>query len=557
MLKALGRLFHGRTSDVCKAAPVKSIPPDELLAKPLEALRAGRQHEAVELLEALLQAHPEIAEAHVLLGSILQEQRDFEAAQDSYVLASCFRPEWWMPQFRLGLVALDQQKYKEAVQPLCKALELGAADARVYNALGAAHVYSENVPAAVEAFTKAVTLQPDLTEAHSNLGYVLFRDMEEYEAGARHIERSLELAPDDPAARCNWIMVLQHRNRMDEALALADDLLARDPTLVEARVNRAVMLLKKGDFDRGWREYEARKQSPRTGCTNDLPWPEWNGSSLAGRSIFVYPEQGLGDEIMFASCLPQLLELADLCIVQCHPKLKPIFRRSFPNAEILVQDEWRSAPALSSRPPDWKVSIGSLPLFFRRSVDAFPTHTGYLRADVAKAARWKAKLDALPGRTKVGISWRGGSASTRLSLRSVALQEWLPILKLAGIDFVSLQYSDPDGDLEALRSAAGVDVVQWPEAIDDYDETAALVSGLDLVVSVQTAIVHLAGALGKTTWALIPAIPEWRYGAAGSSMPWYPSVTLIRQAELRCWGPVIEAVRSDLQRLSEAKALLT
>jgi len=163
---------------------------------------------------------------------------------------------------------------------------------------------------------------------------------------------------------------------------------------------------------------------------------------------------------------------------------------------------------------------------------------------------WKAKLAALPGRRKIGISWRGGLASTRRSLRSIPLARLSPILSVPGIDFVSLQYSDPDREVEALRTSGGPEVHVWQDAIDDYDETAALVASLDLVVSVQTAIVHLAGALGVPVWALIPAAPEWRYGGAGASMPWYPSVRLIRQPAPGSWGGVIEAVRHELQEWS-------
>jgi hypothetical protein len=146
----------------------------------------------------------------------------------------------------------------------------------------------------------------------------------------------------------------------------------------------------------------------------------------------------------------------------------------------------------------------------------------------------------------VGISWRGGLASSRRSLRSIALEEWLPIFGVRDIDFVSLQYSVQEGELEALQRA-GVRVHQWQGAIDDYDETAALVCALDLVVSVQTAVVHLAGALGREVWALIPAAPEWRYGASGGVMPWYPSARLIRQARLGDWDPVVQTVAVDLQ----------
>ena len=554
MLKTLARLFRqGAAVASRREAVAESLniePPGVLLAPCIAALDAGREHEAADLIETLLESHPDLAEAHLLLGTIRHRQRNFEDARDSYLLAACFKPQWWRAQFQLGLLELDEQNFADAAQALRKALALEANDARVHNALGSAHLHMRDVSAAVDAFRKAVALEPGFAHAHSNLGYVLFKELEQYEEGARHIERALELAPSDTGALCNRIMLLHHRGRTDEALALADQLLARDDGFAEARLNRALMLLAKGEFERGWTDYEARKRASAGTCSSDFPAPEWDGSPLTGRSIFVYPEQGLGDEIMFASCLPDLLATGAACSIECDPKLESLFRRSFPRAEILAKDAWRASDALAARPPEVKVAIGSLPRFFRRTRAQFPSHGGYLRVDRAKVARWKTRLDALPCRRKVGISWRGGLASTKRSLRSIALDDWTPVLTVPGVDFVSLQYSDSEREIEALR-ATGIDLHAWPDAIEDYDETAALVASLDLVISIQTAIVHLAGAVGTPAWALISAAPEWRYGAAGASMVWYPSVRLLRQSVLARWDGVIAAVASELRAWAE------
>jgi ADP-heptose:LPS heptosyltransferase len=216
----------------------------------------------------------------------------------------------------------------------------------------------------------------------------------------------------------------------------------------------------------------------------------------------------------------------------------------------MATDTWRDDRELSQDPPDVRVPIGSLPRFLRKEGGAFPRHTGYLTADAQRVAAWRDRLDALPGRKKVGLSWRGGLATTRRSVRSIELPQWLGLLKNEGVAFVSLQYGEPGGEIEALVREHGVVVHHWPEAIDDYDETAALVTALDIVVSVQTAIVHLAGALGKPVWALIPHVAEWRYGAAGEGMPWYPSVRLFRQARASDWDGVLARVADDLRAWS-------
>jgi tetratricopeptide (TPR) repeat protein len=562
MLKTISRLFRRapaaqprEKADTAGGAR-RSPDVDALLAEPLAALQAGRTQDAIGQLETLIESWPEIAEAHAILGDLHFKQRRFKDAQDEYLLAFGLKPDWWKPHYKLGMVALEQQSWKDAEHSLRRALDLGTDDARVHNALGAAYLHQRNVSEAVSAYRQAVAVDPELAQAHSNLGYVLFRDLAEYDEGARHIERALELAPDDAAALCNRIMVLDHIGRTDEALQLAGELLESDPGNAEARLNKALLLLKKGEFGRAWPDYEARKHTVFGRIHSDLPWPEWDGSSLADRTVYVYPEQGIGDQIMFASCMPDVVSHAKGCALECDPRLAAIFRRSFEGAEILTKGAWKSSQRLSLQPPDCKVAMGSLPGIFRHDLSAFPPHKGYLRADPAKIARWKARLAELPGRRTVGISWRGGLASTRQSLRSIALREWLPILSVPDVDFISLQYSDVQHELDALRHAEGTDIKHWPEAIEDYDETAALVAAVDLVVSVQTAVVHLAGALGKRTWALISALPEWRYGAERSAMPWYPTVELIRQERANEWNPVLQKVRKKLLAWSsDARAL--
>lgn len=548
MLKALARIFRrdaprvpGEPEPFAQTGHGEVAP---LLAEAQTALDAGSVEEATAKLEALLEDHPGHAEAHFILGMVLRQQKRVDDARDNLLLASSFEPEWWAPHFELGLLDMDESKFESAAGSFRKALELGSTDARVHNALGGAYVFLGRLSEAVEEFRKAVALQPDLTEAHSNLGYILFRDMEEYEEGTRHIERAIELAPHDRGALCNRLMVLQRTGRQDEALRLADDLLDGDPNFAQVRTTRALMLLERGEFDRAWADYEARKQVDRDATGSDYPAPEWDGSPPHGRSMFVYAEQGLGDQIMFASCLPDLLKISGRCTVECSAKLTAIFRRSFPDANIVAEGAWRSSAA--EQPADHKVAIGSLPRFFRRSRMNFPAHNGYLHADDARIDHWKRELANLPGRMKVGISWRGGLASTRRSIRSIALERWLPVLSLADIDFISLQYGDAEEELQRFCASSGVRVQHWQEAIVDYDETAALVSALDLVVSVQTAVVHLAGALGKTTWALLPSIPEWRYGREGENILWYPAVHLIRQLQPGDWDAVMHRVRERL-----------
>jgi hypothetical protein len=264
--------------------------------------------------------------------------------------------------------------------------------------------------------------------------------------------------------------------------------------------------------------------------------------------VLVCSEQGLGDQIMFASCLGDLCEDAD-CIVECDPRLVPIFARSFAQARVYGQrkrsaEPWRE----DGLTPAAKTWIGSLPLRYRSRPSDFPG-TPYLYPDPAKVAAWSLRLRSLGAGLKVGISWRGGTATTRRALRSIDLDVWLPILREPDVHAISLQYGDCHGEIERTERTYSVAIHHWPEALSDYDQTAALVSALDIVVTVQTSIVHLAGALGKPVWVLVPRVAEWRYGEAGERLPWYASARIWRQNQER-WDGLIERVSQELRELS-------
>lgn len=546
--------YLGRGKSLEEPAPAPSGDDDAAsrLHAAAEALRAGRLEEAEELLEGLLKKHHDCAEAHLLLGDANKARGLKDDARDSYILAQCFKPTWSVPFERLGMLAFDEGQCDEAIAALRQALSRGANNGTVHNTLGAAYYEKDRLDEAFHHLKAALALQPDFPEAHSNIGLLLFRGLEQFDEGASHLETALRLKPDHAGALCNWIMVLQHRGRIEEALSLCNELLTRDPTLHEARLIRGLILLGKREFSPGWADYELRKAVRSNYQLRSLPWPEWSGSSLKGKTIYVHLEQGLGDEIMFASCLPDIIAEANKCICECSPKLHRLFRHSFPGAVIVGKEAWREPGFSALHAPDHQTAIGSLPRFLRNSPQDFPMHQGYLTADPDRVTYWRTRLAALPGRTKIGISWRGGAKSTRGTLRSIPLHQWLPILTLPDCDFVSLQYSECEEELADVRRL-GLRVEHWQEAIDDYSETAALVTALDLVVSVQTAVVHLAGALGKPVWALISAAAEWRYGCSGETMPWYPSARLTRQTTIGEWDSVIARLQSALSVWTSAR----
>ena len=503
---------------------------------------------AARYLVSAIELEHDNAEAHHTLGLVYFAQNEVEDATDCFVMAVHFRPDFAEGHYHLGLIAQRRGDHREAGSCFERAIAARPGFGEAHNALGASVYALGNYLEAATHFEKAVELMPRNAHANSNLGYVLFRELGEYERGAFHLRVALELDPGDAGIRCNFNSVLLHEGRLEEAVSVCDRLLSEQPDLHEARLNRAIASLKLGRFDRGWADYEARKLVRSNYIPRPFEFPEWCGQALAGKTILVHAEQGLGDEIMFASCVPDLLASGGRCILECSPALTGLFALSFSGAAV-------HAGTQSDRDPDWlarydcidfQSAIGSLPRHFRRQMADFPARDGYLFADPARIDYWRERLNALGSGLRIGLAWRGGMASTRRALRSMDLEMLLPVLRIENCAFMSLQYGDVSAEIAALARGHGCVIHEWPEAIDDYDECAALVGALDLVISVQTSIVHLAGALGKPVWAMLPAVSEWRYLEAGDTMPWYRSARLLRQRQGDDWQPVVARVAHDL-----------
>jgi tetratricopeptide (TPR) repeat protein len=404
----------------------------------------------------------------------------------------------------------------------------------------------DQVDEAVAAAAGAVARDPRSYEARLALG-LAWQKAHEPERALGCYAAAEALRRGDPELHDLRGAALQELGRLEEAVAEFERALALEPGFARAEFHRALALLLAGDFARGWEGYELRRADPAHGA-RPARLPPWDGAPLAARSLLVTREQGLGDEIMFASMLPEVVAAAGRCFVECEARLAGLFARSFPAATVFASPpDGGLPPELGRERIDFEIGAGSLARFLRRSLAQFPRHGGYLRADPARVARWRERLEALGAGLKVGLSWEGGVRRTRRALRSLALEQCLPILAVPGVRFVSLQYTpEAPAQVAALERERGIRIEHWREAIDEYEETAALATALDLVVSVCTAVVHLAGALGRPVWVMAPFSPEWRYGFSGGTMPWYPSVRVFRQPAYGRWDPVIEAVAAAL-----------
>jgi tetratricopeptide (TPR) repeat protein len=407
-----------------------------------------------------------------------------------------------------------------------------------------------NIEAAAEAFACAIASGMAGRKVHFYLGMALV-NLQRTEEALREYDEILAEDPSNAVAQSHrWIAAgvgLRNDGRIQEAMEVFDKALEVMPDNTAARFHRGLARLMIKEWGAGWADYEFRTESEDR-PKSPFPFPVWRGQALAGKTILIYAEQGIGDEIMFASCLPDLIRAGARCIVECEPRLAKLYSRSFPSAVVHGQGQ-------RAREVDWlhgfgtidfQLACGSLPLHLRAGDDEFPKHSGYLAADPERVRNWRALLSDLGTGPKVGLSWRGGTARSRTGQRSIALEDLVRNLGPADCRFVSLQYGPVQDEIRQSNVSSVVKVHDPGSVAQDLDDLAALVCALDLTITVANTTAHLAGALGREAWVMLPHVPEWRYGLRGERVPWYPSLRLFRQSQPGDWKGVLDTIASEL-----------
>ena len=507
-----------------------------------------RLDDAERHLKQALTLHANFADARMALGNVYLLRRDLAAAKACYAGAIAIDPSNALAHSNLGLACQSVGDHAGALAAFKRAFELAPNLPDIVRNLTVERLHFEQYALSESHLRQLMADRTDDYEVLLSLGFTL-QKMHRPQEALEYYLRARALKSADAELLNNLGIVLQELGRLDEAIDSYTAAIAARPGFELALWHRALCYLLQHDFARGWTDYDLRlrsKDRPPRAATHR----QWHGESAAEMRLLIYGEQGIGDEIMFASCLPQMIAAGRHCVVECSDKLLPLFRRSFPDAEVLA------TPAPADLPVDAQIAMGSLPQYLRKTIDDFPRHAGYLKADPARVAAWRARLAALGPGPKVGISWQGGTFKTRAPVRSIPLAQWAPPLAIEGMHFVDLQYTDCADEVAAVEQAQGVRINRWREARDDFEETAALVAALDLVVSVCTAVIHLGGALGRPVWVLAPHSPEWRYGCRGEAMPWYPSVRVFRQSAHGSWGPLIGDVAQSLHSWRDSFANL-
>jgi tetratricopeptide (TPR) repeat protein len=502
--------------------------------------REGALLAAIDACEAVLLTLPESTRVVLELNRLYRRAGDATSGTDALTAFLVRVPDDASVTGTLALALLDLHKYAKAGRLLLAAVETEPARMDFVLGLANALIAQEKFDEAAPWIDKALELEPERADilglqAGNLASQCLYEEsLAAYEA--------LEAKGFKVEAKG---LALAYLGRFNEAEQMFDAALQRQPNHPGLRFQRANVRLLNHNFEGGWEDYAYRAYTEASSF-RVLPFPLWRGEDLEGKRLLVLAEQGLGDQVMFASCLPDVLELKpEELLVESHLRIAPTLARSFPTCRVLPTGQGRGLAWLAEVGEiDYYVPLGDLPRHFRRSRDQFPRHIGFLHAEPTRVAHWRSVLAEAGPPPYVGFSWKGGTPGTRSKLRTMKAGDFAAISSEGSSTWVCLQYGDVAAQLEdAARH--GLACCYWPDAVADLDEFAALVSALDLVITVCNTTVHYAGACGRPVWVLAPKVPEWRYGARGDKMPWYPSASVYRQQQAGAWSELVARVRRD------------
>jgi tetratricopeptide (TPR) repeat protein len=509
-----------------------------------------RWEEAIAECRLAVGLLPARADFHINLGNALTAVENWEDAATAYRRAAELAPDNADAHANLGLVLHRLDQLKQAVEAHRRAAALCPQSARIWVNLSAAEADLGQVDSALDSSRRALSIDPGLPEAHNAVGMALKTKGMAADAIAA-FETALRLRPDYDKAYNNLGNALHAQGRFDEAMAAYGRAVALTPDYAEAQCNKGMLHLLLGEFEPGWRGYEYGMHIRRARSkSRDPRYRTWEGEELAGKTIMLSAEQGVGDQIMFASLLPDLLERQAACVVRLDDRLQPLLQRSIGGLTFIAPGD----TALDRHAIDFQAPIGSLCRWLRPDLASFPSRRGYLKADATQRDALRSRYrQRFQGRPIVGISWRGGSGEVALA-RSMVLTAWRPLLAQRDVGFVNLQYGDCRADLAAVRSQVGVEIFhdETMDPLQDLDAFAAQTAAMDLVISIDNSTVHMAGALDVPVWVLLPAVPDWRWMLGRSDSPWYASVRLFRQPSAGAWAPVIDNVAGELGQLVRA-----
>ncbi|PKU24236.1 tetratricopeptide repeat protein [Telmatospirillum siberiense] len=496
--------------------------------------RRKRPDEAIGVFRRLLLLKPDFAAAHNNLATVLSELSADKESERCYRRALHLDPRFAEAHNNLGLLLGKVGRNDEAERCLRRACELKPDFAEAMNNLGNL-LWMGGRPEEAEACCReALRLKPGYPSAALNLGNSL-RERSRFDQAEFWYRRAVQADPDWAEANNNLSSLLLDLGRLDEAIVRYRTALSQKPDYPDAHTNLAIALLLAGRCDEGWREYEWRwKQDKNRAHVRPFRQPLWKGEATGDRVLLLHAEQGLGDTLQFCRFVPEIAARRRV-ILEVQPPLVPLLA-GLPGVERIV------ASGDPLPPFDLHCPFLSIPRVLGVTLESLPATAPYLRADPQRVAFWRRRVGELDG-LRVGIVWAGNQTMAADRRRSIPLEQFFPLADMDGVHFVSLQKGTAAGQLPP----PGFRLHDWTGELADFADTAALAEALDLIISVDTAVVHLAGALGRPVWLLNRSDRCWRWLLNRDDSPWYPTLRQFRQPYPGDWLGVLRAVRAELQ----------
>lgn len=460
---------------------------------------------AKNYLANVIRHQPENAEAWLGLGVSLQELKSDIEAEKCYRHAITLNPNLAAAHANLGILYRNKGLYTEAIQYYEHALSLDPGLATVYVGLANALSLIGDNEHAIETLKKVIAISPSYAKAYNSLG-----------------------------------MILQLTHRYEEALLCYQKALSLAPNSADIQFNLGFYYLQHGDFKQGLPKYEARWQLPTANpIRKQFTYPRWNGESLEKKTLLIFTEQGYGDVINFCRYIPLINKSDGKIFLNCDAELVSLMKSLSNVDEIIIRNQ-DSNPVV-----DYYIPLQSLPLVFGTTMETIPANVPYLQTEPDKKEYWRDFFANQPSTLKVGICWRGRPNLLNSINRTCGLNHFLPFFVLSNVSFYSLQ-KDPTTEEQASLS----DIICLGDKMNDFSDTAAIIEQLDLIITVDTSIAHLAGALNKPVWNLLPYSADWRWFLDRSDTPWYPSMHLYRQSVYNDWLSVFTQVWQDLIKIA-------
>ncbi|MBF0622434.1 MAG: glycosyltransferase family protein [Magnetococcales bacterium] len=439
----------------------------------------------------------------------------------------------------IGMIAKDFGQSEKALELVSQAVMINPNNGYFHHSLGLILLGQNRLDAAAERFKASLELKPDLASAITNLGSIAFRK-NDYRTAVRYYQQSLQADPNQPTIHYNLGIIFQEFGQHDSALKFFQQAIDRNPNYIDAFMGRAFSQLMTQDFANGWQTYEWRWKLPHM-VPRNYKQPKWDGIARPGETLFIFAEQGFGDAIQFGRYLPQLRKMGHKVIFECQKPLVKLFESSDMADEIVIGDHKNPCnPQFDRYAP-----LLSLPGLLNTRADTIPADTPYFSPDPSRIAFWKTELARYPG-LKVGINWSGDPTAPANHGRACNLADLHPLLTQPGVSFFSLQKGMPTESIKDLP--AELTLHDLDAQLTDFTETAAVLSNLDLLISTDTAVVHLAGALHRPVWTILHTSSEWRWQRERTDSPWYPSMTLFRQKLPWNWKDPVNAIAKHLSQ---------